>query len=93
MAKKTTEHEATATEAQTETLVVAPLTPDDAPILPGYEGDGSEYVTVLLTQSTEADAVPYRIAKRPELPLALALNGSRYLISDHAKKLYVWQVK
>jgi hypothetical protein len=65
----------------------------EAPILPGYEGDGSAYDTVILTASTLEQGTPFRIAKTPELPLSLAHGGARYLISNHAQKLYVWQVK
>jgi len=65
----------------------------EAPILPGYEGDGSAYETVILTSSTLDQGTPFRIAKTPELPLSLAHGGARYLISNHAQKLYVWQVK
>jgi hypothetical protein len=65
----------------------------EAPILPGYEGDGTAYDTVVLTASTLEQGTPFRIAKTPELPLSLAHGGARYLISNHAQKLYVWQVK
>ena len=66
----------------------------EAPILPGYEGEtGATYETVILTQGTIDQGAPFRIVKTPELPLSLAMGGARYLIANHAQKLYVWQVK
>lgn len=70
-----------------------PAVAPDAPILPGYEGDGTAYETVILTQGTIDQGAHFRIAKTPELPLSLAMGGARYLIANHAQKLYVWQVK
>lgn len=80
MAKKKTEN---------ETLVVAPLTPDEAPILPGYENDGS-LDTVTLTGGGPGDGTFRVIASLPHVVLA---NNGRYVLSDRDAKIYTWESK
>jgi hypothetical protein len=63
--------------------------PAEAPILPGYEGDA--YQTVTLTTSDAEAGAPYRVAT--PIPQSVAYAGARYLLADRATGLYVWQPK
>jgi hypothetical protein len=59
----------------------------EAPILPGHE-DAATLRTVTLIGNGPADST-YRV--ETPIPQTLAVNGARYILSDRAAGVYIWQ--
>jgi hypothetical protein len=62
---------------------------EEAPILPGYENDDS-LDTVTLTGGGPGDGTWRVVASLPHVVLA---NGSRYVLSDRAAKIYAVEAR